>query len=308
MTIVDFKEKKEAFLTHLKIERNMSAHTLRAYNSDLESFIAFWKTLPQDESHHLSLRQIIERYLVSLYYKKNDSSTIARKYSCFTSFTRYLKKHNIHIDLQLKRPRIQKKLPVFLSIDEITQALDKVQDHELPSKYPIRDKAIFELLYATGIRCSELVTIRWSDINMKEKTIRIVGKGNKERIALFGSKAKEKLNLYILKERVPILSPNDPLFISNHGKAFTTRSIQRIIEMFRRVLNINKHVSPHKLRHSFATHLLNKGVDLRVVQELLGHSSLTSTEKYTHVTLDELTQMCNEIHPINAMIKRIDKN
>lgn len=305
MTLQDFKEKAEAFLTHLEVERNLSKHTLRAYHADLTGFIAFWENnLTKEEQKKLGLRQIIERYLVGLYYKKIEKQTIARKYSSFTSFARYLKTYGINLNLTLKRPRLDKKLPVYLSVDEIFHLLDNVDEKDLPSKHPIRDKAIFELLYATGIRCAELVNIRMRDINMQEKTIRILGKGNQERIVLFGSKAKKKVQQYLTKERPAIVDAKETLFVGIKNKPMTTRSVQRVFEMFRTFLKMDKHITPHKIRHSFATHLLNQGVDLRVVQELLGHKSLSSTEKYTHVSLDDLSRMCNEIHPINKILKK----
>ncbi len=305
MTIQQFLEKKDAFLVHLEVERNLSIHTIRAYEGDLRAFITFWQTkVSKEEQEKLGFRQIIERYLVSLYYLKIDKRSIARKYSTFTSFAKFLKTYGITLDLDLKRPRITKKLPVFLSVDEIFYLLDSVKEKDLPSRSPIREKAILELLYATGIRCSELVGIRFKDINMQEKTIRIQGKGNKERIALFGQKAKNKIQEYLLKERLPAEHHDQALFVNNRNQALTTRSIQRIIEMFRKFLKIDKQLTPHKIRHSFATHLLNQGADLRVVQELLGHKTIASTEKYTHVSLEDLTRMCNDIHPIKRMLKK----
>ncbi|HLE76534.1 MAG TPA: site-specific tyrosine recombinase/integron integrase [Candidatus Babeliales bacterium] len=305
MTIKEFLEKKETFLIYLEVERNLSAHTIRAYEGDLRAFIHFWQTkISQEEQEKLGLRQIMERYLVSLYYLKIDKRSIARKYSTFASFAKFLKTYGITIELDLKRPRITKKLPVFLSIDEIFYLLDSIKPEDLPSRSPIRDQSILELLYATGIRCSELVAIRFKDINMQEKTVRIQGKGNKERMVLFGQKAKNKIQEYLLKERLPVEHHDQALFVNNRNQKLTTRSIQRIIEMFRTFLKIDKQLTPHKIRHSFATHLLNQGTDLRVVQELLGHKTIASTEKYTHVSLDDLTRMCNDIHPVKRMLKK----
>lgn len=304
MTIREFEKKIEAFLIHLEVERNLSEHTVRAYSSDLNDFLHFWKQASKEDQKHLSFRQMLERYLVSLYYKKIDKSSIARKYSCFSSFSKFLKIYGINLELNLKRPRINKKLPVYLSVDEIFHVLDTVSDEALPTRHPIRDKAIFELLYASGIRCSELVNITIKDMNLKEKLVRIRGKGNRERISLFGTKAQKKIKQYIKKERAPIIEYTEALFLNQRGQKMTTRSIQRIFEMFRSFLQIDKHVTPHKIRHSFATHMLNQGTDLRVVQELLGHKTLSSTEKYTHVSLDDLAQLCDEIHPIHTMIKK----
>ncbi len=305
MLLFEFTEKIEKFISFLTIEKNVSHHTIRAYRTDLKQFTEFWEqSITPAEQTQLSLRQIIERYLVSLFYKKIDKSSIARKFSCFKSFERYLEQEGIYLKLHLKRPRLDKKLPVYLSVEEISHLLDAVKDTELPTRYPLRDKAILELLYATGIRCSELVNIRFGDIDMNEKTIRIKGKGNKERIVLFGKQAALKLSLYLQQERPHIQRAEDFLLLNYRNEPLTSRSVQRIIAMFRPFLKIDRPISPHKIRHTFATHLLNQGVDLRVVQELLGHQAVSSTEKYTHVSLEELTTMCNEIHPINDIIQK----
>jgi integrase/recombinase XerC len=304
MKRTDFIGYQEAFIAYLKMERNASDHTIRAYQGDLNQFITFWTLLPEGDEAHLSIRQIIERYLVALFYKKISKSSIARKFSCFTSFEKFLESQGIELKLQLKRPRLDKKLPIYFSVDEICHLLDSIKNEELPTRYPIRDKAIFELLYATGVRCSELVTISVCDVDMNEKTIRIMGKGKKERVVLFGAKAHEKILEYYRNERPVVYSQQEPLFMNYRYNRLTSRSVQRIIKMFRSFLKIERPLTPHKLRHSFATHLLNQGADLRAVQELLGHRSLSSTEKYTHVSLEELASLCEKIHPINAMIKK----
>jgi site-specific recombinase XerD len=304
MDLTSFKEKKAEFLVHLEVERNLSEHTIRAYHNDLTLFIEFWTKLDADKKENLSVRQIIERYLVSLFYQKIDKSSIARKFSCFTSFEKYLKTQGIKLNLKLTRPRIEKKLPVFFSVDEIFYLLDTIKDSELPSKKPIREKALFELVYATGIRCSELVNINYKDIDFEKKTIRIQGKGNKERIVLFGQKADAKIREYLKHERPKIHNPSEPLFVNQRNKRMCSRTVQRIFGMFQTFLAVQRNLTPHKIRHSFATHLLNQGTDLRIIQELLGHNSLSTTERYTHVSLDRLATVCDTAHPLNAIIKR----
>lgn len=299
----EFNDKVTEFITHLEVERNLSGNTLRAYESDLKQFILFWEEQDRLKVQNNGLRQVIERYLVSLFYKKIDKSSIARKFSCFKSFEKFLKSYGIDLQLKLTRPRLDKKLPVYLSVDEIFHLLDNTKDEELPTRRPIRDKTILEMLYATGMRCSELVSIRIGDIDMEQKTVRISGKGSKERIVLFGEKAKQKMSQYLMHERPHVHEPSEKLFLNNRGTALTSRSVQRIIEMFRQFLKIDRPITPHKIRHSFATHMLNQGVDLRVVQELLGHKTLSSTEKYTHVSLDDLSRMCDAKHPIHSMVK-----
>lgn len=305
MKVEEFEHHKDAFLLHLQSERNMSEHTLRAYRGDLQQFLDFWLHTSDQDKKHLAVRQIIERYLVSLFYKKISKSSIARKFSCFTSFEKFLEPRGIELSLNLKRPRIDQKLPIYFSVDEIFHLLDSINNEDLPTRHPIRDKAIFELLYATGVRCSELVNICIADIDMDGKAIRIMGKGKKERIVLFGLKALEKIQAYCKYERPVVEDQNEPLFMNYRYGKLTSRSVQRIIKMFRAFLPIDRQLTPHKLRHSFATHLLNQGADLRAVQELLGHKTLSSTEKYTHVSLENLAQLCDNIHPINGMIKKI---
>lgn len=304
MTIADFEEHKEAFLLCLKAERNLSEHTLRAYFLDLNQFITFWSNLPDIDKKNLGLRQIIERYLVALFYKKISKASIARKFSCFTSFERFLLSKGIELNLNLKRPRIDKKLPIYFSVDELFHILDTIKNESLPTRHPIRDKTIFELLYATGVRCSELVNMAIEDIDMNAKTIRVLGKGKKERMVLFGDKAREKILEYYAKERPEIIDHKEPVFLNYRYEKLTSRSVQRIVKMFRVFLPIERPLTPHKLRHSFATHLLNEGADLRAVQELLGHKTLATTEKYTHVSLENLSKLCEGVHPVNAMMKK----
>jgi len=309
MTCNEFKEKKEEFLIYIEVEKNLAENTRKAYESDLSQFIEFWSQLPEKDQQVLSLRQIIERYLVTLFYKKIDKSSIARKFSCFKSFEKFLRTQGIELALKLTRPRLDKKLPIYLSVDEIQYLLDTVENKQLPTKHPIRDKAIFELIYATGVRCSELISIKLKDIDMINKSIRIIGKGNKERIVLFGQKAYDQIQRYQENERPTPKNSAEHLFLNYRGGPLTSRSIQRIIVMFRAQLKVQRQITPHKLRHSFATHMLNQGVDLRVVQELLGHKTLASTEKYTHVSLEHLSELCNTIHPIKSMMgKKEDKS
>ncbi|MCK4517449.1 tyrosine-type recombinase/integrase, partial [Candidatus Babeliales bacterium] len=171
------------------------------------------------------------------------------------------------------------------------------------SRFPLRDKAIFELLYATGVRCAELVSIRVHEIDFKGKSIIVSGKGRKSRQVLFGEKAQKSLEIYLEKERSFLAEQTDSefLFLNYAGGQLTTRSVQRICTMFQKFLKSERKLTPHKIRHSFATHMLNQGVDIRVVQELLGHKTLATTEIYTHVSSAELAKMCDEKHPLNSM-------
>lgn len=301
MNIKEYQKYKNDFLSYIAIEKNLSKNTQKSYESDLTLFESFWLQINEKDSEEVTFRRSLERYFVSLFYKKIDKSSVARKISCFKSFERFLRSLGITASLKLKRPRVDKKLPVYLSVDEIFYLLDTIKDEDLPSKRPIRDKAIFELLYATGIRCSELCNIALGNIDLENKVIKIKGKGRKERMVLFGGKAQVRIKEYLEKERPTPISLTEKLFVNYKNGPLDQRSVQRIMEMFRSFLKGGKKITPHKLRHSFATHLLNQGTDLRIVQELLGHQSLSSTEKYTHVTSAQLAEMCDTLHPFNDM-------
>lgn len=305
--------KKDQFLNYISIEKNLSQHTIRAYQSDLDQFIDFWGNLTAGKNlapDTVLNTEIMDRFFVHLFHQKTAKSSIARKISALRSFERFLKQEDIILNLKLIRPKLEKKLPIFLTIDEIFHLLENTPDASLNTQCPQRDKAILELLYATGVRCSELVNIKINDLDLQQKVIRVLGKGRKERIVLFGEKACVQLQKYLNFERIFLVKNNNNyLFLNQQGGQLTSRSVQRILEMFRTCLKIEKQITPHKIRHSFATHLLNQGVDLRMVQELLGHKSLSSTERYTHVTTSQLTQMCDKFHPLNEVdLTKIDDN
>lgn len=290
-------EYAEEFLDYLRIKQNVSSHTYRAYKCDIKQFFTFWK-----KTHHkdnVTMKKIIERYLVALFYKKIDNKTIARKFSCFSSFEKFLKQKSIILRLDLKRPKITRKLPVYLTIDEIFLLLDNISTDQLQTDFPYRDKAIFELLYATGIRCSELTQIRIADLTAPTRSIRIFGKGKKERIVLYGSKAEKSMQEYLTHERKAVISDKEHFFLTKTGSPLDTTHVRKIIGMFRKLLPLQRSLTPHKIRHSFATHLLQKGMDLRMIQELLGHKTLASTEIYTHVSVEQLKKICATIHPLN---------
>lgn len=301
MQLLEFKERSKEFLTYLEVQKGLTYNTIHSYELDLNQFCCFWDKLEQKQEE---LKNIIPPFFIFLFNNKIKTSSIARKVSCLKSFEKFCLTQGKKIELKLKRPKIEKKLPIYLSVDEMFHLLDQVKAEDLPSRHPLRDMAILELLYATGIRCAELTNIKLSDIDMNEKTIRIWGKGNRERLALFGDKAKQKINIYIEQERIPVTSNDEYLFINNRNTKLSSRAIQRTLEEFRCFLKIRRPITPHKIRHTFATHLLNQGVDLRLVQELLGHKSLSSTEKYTHVTIQHLTDLCNRLHPINQLLKK----
>lgn len=304
MNLKDFSDKIKDFMTFLEVEKNASQHTIRAYSADLNQLVNFWvKAEKKGIKSILSFDNIMRRYILSLFYKKLAKATLARKISCLRSFAHFLHSYGYEFSFNFKSPRLDKKLPVTLSVDEIFYLLDSIKTEDLPSKYPLRAKALLEFVYATGVRCSELVDIQLTNIDWENKQVKVYGKGRKERIVLFGSKAKKSLELYFSRERPQLLrdKESDYLFLNYLGTKLSSRSVQRIFEMFRHFLKVGRKLTPHKIRHSFATHLLNQGVDLRVIQELLGHKNLATTEIYTHVSSAELAKMCDEKHPMNKM-------
>ena len=308
MELAAFIEHCAAFIKSLEIERNLSSHTRRAYASDLEQVQEFWariKNKEKEKTHEFS--EILRRYCVSLFYKKLSKPSLARKLSTLRSFNKYLNSQGFNLTLNVKSPRVDKKLPSILSEEEMKLVLDNVTDEQLGSPMPLRDKAVMELLYATGVRSSELASMTLRAINFMEHTILIKGKGKKERIVLFNESSEKKIRAYLQQERVPLLAERPDhgiLFINSTGTPLQPRQVQRVCERFRKCLPNGRPLTPHKLRHSFATHLLNHGANLRVVQELLGHNSLATTEIYTQVSPEQLKEICTKKHPLNKKEKR----
>lgn len=303
MLYQDAEIKKEDFLMHLDVERNVALNTYKSYQYDLNQFFRFWHKQEETLKAPLPIQHALEKFFVFLYHKKVQKSSIARKIACFQSFAKYLHSCNIVINFKLTSPRIDKKLPTYLTIDEITHILDKLDNSAFVSKRPIRDRAVIEILYATGIRCSELTNMILHDINFDQKTILITGKGNKQRIVLFGNKAKQKLLEYIQVERIKDLPehPTNAVFLTQLGTPMNSRLVQLMLQTLSRRLPFKKILTPHKLRHSFATHLLNAGMNLRALQELLGHASLSTTEKYTHITTKDLHELYRNINPMQFL-------
>lgn len=302
MNLNEFEIKIKEWLVYLEHEKNMALNTVLAYKRDIGQLVTFWKNILETEKNQIiPFDQVVRRFCISLFYKKISTASLSRKISCLKSLARYLKANGIQLTLNVELPHQERKLPVVFSQEEVFNLLDGVKDENLPTKYPLRDRSILELLYATGVRCSELVNIKVDDINFIEKSIRVFGKGRKERMVLFGAKAKSVIADYLENERIFLAGKTNSeyLFLNTSGTQLTSRSVQRIFEMFRKFLKIDRHLTPHKMRHSFATHLLNQGVDLRVIQELLGHTNLSTTEIYTHVSSAEMSKICENTHPLN---------
>lgn len=282
------------FLDYLYYERNYSIDTKNSYRIDIEEYVMYLENFNKD-LFHIKYNDIRD-YLTFLNNKKNSSATVSRKISALRSFYRFLMnegKVKSNPFLSAKLPKKEKKLPRFFSYNELEE-LFLVPDLSTPLGQ--RDRLILEMLYATGTRVSELVSIKCSDIKGRE--IRILGKGNKERYVEFGEYADEILQLYY-KEGYPKLNKknNGYLFLNKNGDPLTDRGVRYLLDKIIRKTSINKNISPHMIRHSFATHLLNEGCDLLSVQQLLGHESLSATAIYTHITTDRIKDVYFKTHP-----------
>ena len=295
------KDSKE-FLNYLLAELNYSTNTMKSYQQELQKFNEFVE-LENIDYLKLSKDNIRSylKYLDDLNYK---NSSIARNISALRSFYRFLvikERISKNIFASIRNPKIEKKLPNFLSEVDMERLLEfpKSENYK-PTIYTSRDLLIIELLYDTGCRVEELVSIKIKDINKQEKSIKVIGKGSKERIVFYGEYAKEYLEAYeIDRELLLNGKKSDYLFVSKESGQLTTRRIAQIIDKTLKLVGIKNKVTPHTLRHTFATHLLNNNADLRSVQELLGHSSLSTTQIYTHVSNERLRQVYLEAHKDN---------
>jgi len=291
------KELIEEFLDYITVEKGLSDNTREAYGSDLEKFSGY---LNQQNVKDPSLvtRDIITDYLMGEKEKGIGANSLSRNLVSIRMFYRFLLANSYiseDVTSALDSPRLWKILPSVLSVEEVEQLL-KSPNTRTP--YGLRDKALIELMYAAGLRVSELVNIRSSDINMDMGFLKCVGKGSKERIVPLGKPAIMALRNYLNKRCLfmkDLLVDN--VFITRRGKPFTRQGVWKLINYYRRAAGIKKEFSPHTLRHSFATHLLSNGADLRVVQELLGHSDIATTQIYTHVDRNRLKSIHKQFHP-----------
>ncbi|MBA3954202.1 tyrosine-type recombinase/integrase [Candidatus Dependentiae bacterium] len=276
----EFILKQEEFLHYLKHEKKLSDNTHRSYQNDLNKLVAFWTTSEEQGPVSLTLALVLEQYINSLYRAASAIQSIARKVSCFNSLKKFLKKQQIPLSVNLKRPLVKLKDPLIVPVSEIFHLMDLVHTEELPTKQPLRDKAILELLYATGIRCSEIVQIELRSIDFTNRAIVIRARRKKERVVLFGSRALERITQYLQSERPEPKSSYERLFLNQRNNPISVRSVQHICVMFRQCMKEKYDLTPHVLRHSFATHMLTNGADVDTLQELLGHKARISTERY----------------------------
>ena len=298
-----------SFLESLVTEKGYSENTRRAYRKDLQDFFSFLaeSQLSGKKSrkplHDVKLEQIdgiIIRSYLSFLHRKNKKTTIARKLSAIRSFFKFLVRKGMISENPAEMvltPKQEKTIPVYLSVDEIFRLLDSIQTDNLLG---LRNRAIFETLYSSGIRVSELANLNSSDVDFSAAVVRVFGKGSKQRIVPVGQKALAAIKAYRTELEThtdPNILQSGPLFLNRLKKRLSSRSIARILKKMVDAVGLLTPVSPHALRHSFATHMLDAGADLRVVQELLGHKSLSTTQKYTHVSVDRLMETYDKAHP-----------
>ena len=299
------KEHINSYISFLRNEKNYSNNTIISYKNDLLQLLNFlkdYKIIKGDSIKYID-HSIMRKYIV--YLKKCDYSvrSICRKISTVRSFFKFLSREDmVDIDptINLITPKIVKKLPSFLYLEEINKLIETPPGHTILG---IRDKAILELLYGTGMRVGELVNLSIHDIDLYEKTVRVFGKGSKERILPLGNPSIRAVQEYLTSRDIfrknISLDKNDQnaLLLNRFGGRLSARSIRRLIIKYMKIAGFNKKISPHVLRHSFATHLLGGGADLRSVQELLGHESLSTTQIYTHITKERLKEIYKKSYP-----------
>lgn len=285
------------YISYLSSVRNYSENTIINYKIDLEEYIEYIN------KKNINLLKInyedINPFLASLYEKKYSKSTVRRKISAIRSFYKYLYNNELikkNPFLFLSLPKKEKKLPRFVNYEDLDLILNTPN---LETDTGLRDRLILELLYGTGIRVSELCNIKINDIDYKNKSIRIIGKGDKERIVLFGQYCKEILDKYLKDTRPNLIKEknHDYLILSNSGLKINVATVQKILSDILKSASIKKNITPHVFRHTFATHLLNEGCDILTVKELLGHSSLDTTQIYTHVSNEKLRKVYLDTHP-----------
>lgn len=288
----------ERFLERLATERNFSEHTLRAYRVDLEQFKAFLSVSKVDAPQRVN-HMVMRRFMAYLRQKQYAKSTLARKLSSLRSFYRFLCREGVadtNPAAALRAPRQDSKLPHFLSSEDVAELLDAPD----MSKSGLRDRAILEVLYSTGLRVSELVTLDLEDVDLSAEMVHARGKGKRERLAPIGRPAIKALRAYIgVREPNPEKQKRDgnAVFLNKHGTRLTTRSVRRVLDKHIKLAGLDGRTSPHTLRHSFATHLLDSGADLRSIQELLGHADIATTQIYTHLTAERLREIYDKAHP-----------
>lgn len=293
------KREVKDFLHYLRIERGLAENTLLSYNRDLEQYVDYLTK----EKVVKSWEDVKRTHIISfLYANRKDgksTATIARMISALRSFHQFLIRERIvthDASLHIETPKLERMLPETLSFAEVEKLLDVKGQEPLD----LRNKAMVEVLYATGLRVSELVQLQVFDVHISMGFVRCLGKGNKERIVPLGDHAIEALTVYLEKGRPELIKRNNSetaLFVNHHGRALSRQGFWKVLKQLATKANVTKNITPHMLRHSFATHLLENGADLRSVQEMLGHADISTTQIYTHITKKRMKDIYKQFHP-----------
>lgn len=282
----------EKFIRYLEIEKNYSQNTILNYKLDLEDFRKFLGETGLEKIDYLVLR----KYLAALKEKSLGNRSVARKLSAMRSFFRFLTREGFlksNPILSVSSPKQEKRLPSFLTEEQVTKLIEATFGKDKSDERSLRDRAILETFYSTGMRVSELVGLNSDDIDFISGIVKVMGKGRKERIIPIGESAITAIRAYSAKKK----KSQDALFLNKNGRRISARGVRVIVDKYLRAVGLKHGVSVHTLRHSFATHLLNRGADLRSVQELLGHANLATTQVYTHLTTERLKSVYDKAHP-----------
>ncbi len=288
-----------SFVAYMEVEKNLSKNTVKSYKRDITQFCNFLQKLNQETKINKVNSLYIKKWIIDLSLSKNSKKTLARKVSSLKSFFKFAQKKDIlsnNPTEMIKPPKIESKLPKYLNVDEVFSVIEINPD---PNTYQsVRDTAMLELLYSSGLRVSELTGITINDINFDLEIIKVKGKGNKERIVPVGKKALDAINEYLkIRKNLKMPVNTSHLFLNKYGKPLSPRTVQNLMVKRRLSTGIRTDATPHTLRHTMATHLLESGADLRSIQEMLGHSSLSTTQKYTHLDITKLTNIYEKAHP-----------
>lgn len=297
--LMENKDYLKEYLLYLSVERNYSAHTIVSYERQLNKFLEFLETQQIKDIRKVT-KSIVQVFLNEKEQQVVSTRTVAQLITSLRSFFKYLTQEN-YLDenplMQLKLPKMPKQLPKYLTLDEVDRLLQL--DVELPAHYKMRTRVLLELLYSCGMRISELISLKIEHIHTQMGLVQVVGKGDKERMIPINTYALELIEDYIQTARPRILKQRqcEFLLLNHHGKQLTRQGAWKLIQQAAKVVGIDKPVSPHMLRHSFATHLIENGADLRIVQELLGHSDISTTQIYTHVSKKHIQKSYKKYHP-----------
>ena len=283
----------QKFITYLEIEKNASPHTITNYQIDLREFDNSIKGKTLEKVSYTDVRLFLARMKEKSFSKR----TVARKMACLRSFFKFLcreghTKNNPAAGLQT--PKLDRRLPIFLDTDQVVKLIESPDRSDV---YGLRDRAILETLYSSGIKVGELVGLNRDNVDFIGGVLKVYGKGKKERLAPIGDRACRAVRNYLEKASLVDIKDKKAVFLNKSGRRMSDRAVRRVVEKYIRKTSLNAKISPHSLRHSFATHLLDRGADLRSVQELLGHANLSSTQIYTHVTTERLKSIYEKVHP-----------